>query len=134
MGRWIEHGAVDELHLWGAVAVAAPGEIRGLGLLFVHQQSCSLKVEVGTVDLGHGFDVPRVGLGLGDLPPAPHLGEKPHGVRVVGVGGEVAEEDVEVGNRARVTLLVLEGPGHRLGDHLGLGTDIFRPGQDLYRL
>jgi hypothetical protein len=44
----VEHGAVDEPRLWGAVAVAVPGEIRGLGLPFLHQQPCSLKIEVGT--------------------------------------------------------------------------------------
>ena len=84
--------------------------------------------------MGRCFHIPRVGLVLEDLPPAPHLREVPDRVGVIRVGREVAEEDVEVGNRARVTLLVLEGPGHCLGDDLAFGTDIFRPGQDLYRL
>src|ERR1700746_1982726 len=57
----VEHGAVEKLRLRVA-AVAVPGEIRGLGFPFFHQQPCCPKIKIGTVNLGCGFHVPRVGL------------------------------------------------------------------------
>src|SRR5690606_1791152 len=93
--------------------------------------ACGLEVDVRAVDRAGDLVVPAVGLVLGDLPPAAHLGEVPDGVRVVGIGRVVAVEDVEVGDCALVALLVLEGAGHRVGDHRGVGADIVGSRQDL---
>ena len=48
----------------------------------------------------------------------------PDGIGVVGIGGEIAEEDVEVRHVTLVAFLVLESAGHGVRDDLCIGADI----------
>ena len=116
--------AVDEIARDGTIAVGLCREVARLGFARGDQLRGGLTVEVGPIHLARGVEVPRIGLRIGDLPPASHLRKVPDRVAVVRVRREVAEEHVEVGNLPFVAALEFEHAGERVRDDRVVGAEL----------
>ena len=126
--------AIDKLGLRFAKAVAVPGDFFRLDPAFFQQGPRRGQIDIRAIHLARNLVIPRVRFLFADLPPAAHLREIPDRVAVVGVGGKVTIEDVEIRQGSFIAFFILKGAGHAVGNHGIVRADVFRARQDLHGL